>query len=280
MYARPRTVTEACAVLAQAPAAVLSGGTDFFPALGQRPAPDRILDLSRIDELVGISRDEGLFRIGARTTWSGIASTDLPPSFDALKAAAREVGSIQIQNVATLAGNLCNASPAADGVPPLLILEASVELASAAGTRRLPLAEFLVANRRTRRRPDEIMTAILVPMATSEGRSAFVKLGGRRYLVISIVMVAALVELAGGRVRGARVAVGSCSAVARRLPALEAALVGAEATAGLRRHARPEHLADLAPIDDVRATAAYRDDAALELVRRALDLCLPAVGTA
>lgn len=254
------------------PATILSGGTDVFPALGDGPLPSRMLDLSQVGGLSDIAREDGRTRIGGRVTWTRLVKADLPPCFDGLKAAAREIGSIQIQNVATLAGNLCNASPAADGAPPLLALDASVELTSLAGTRRLTLPEFLLGNRRTARRPDEVLTAILVPSTIERGRAAFLKLGARRYLVISIAMVAAIVEQENGRVGAARVVVGSCSAVARRLPALEAALVGAEAS-GLADLVRPEHLAPLSPIDDLRASAEYRMEAALELIRRALDAC-------
>lgn len=177
---------------------------------------------------------------------------------------------MQIQNRATLAGNLCNASPAADGVPPLLTLDASVELASAEGVRTLPLSEFILGNRKTARRPDELMTAILVPKPAYPARSAFLKLGARKYLVISITMVAGLLEVKDGRVAAARIAVGACSAVAQRLPALEAALVGQTAGPGLAGLAAEEHLAGLAPIDDIRADAGYRQDAALVLVKRCL----------
>lgn len=275
MYLRPRTLREACEALADAPAAILSGGTDFYPALVDRPAPPRVLDLSGLTDLSGISRHEDHIRIGARVTWTEIIRADLPPGFDALKTAAREVGSVQIQNVATVAGNLCNASPAADGVPPLLVLDAAVELASASGTRRLPLAEFLLGNRRTARGPDEVMTAILIPAGSELGRSAFLKLGARRYLVISIAMVAVLLAAEGGRIAAARIAVGSCSAVARRLPDAEAALLGAEAGPGLGALIAPSHLAPLSPIDDVRGTASYRREAALELIRRAVAACRP-----
>jgi len=182
---------------------------------------------------------------------------------------------VQIQNVATLAGNLCNASPAADGAPPLLALDASVELASAERRRTLPLADFLQGNRRTLRRPDELLTAILVPRTIDDGVAVFAKLGSRRYLVISIVMAAVILDQGSdGRLRGARVAVGACSAVAQRLRTLEDDLLGAPAGPDLAGLVRADHLAGLSPIDDVRASAAYRQDAALTLVRRALRDCL------
>lgn len=278
MYLRPGTLREAVAALSAHGGCILAGGTDVFPAAGDRPLAGPVIDISRLGELDGIAFSGDRIRIGARTSWSTIVATPLPRCFDALKAAAREVGSIQIQNLGTVAGNLCNASPAADGVPPLLALDAAVELQSAAGTRILALADFIAGNRRTARRADEILTAVIVPRTIDAGASAFLKLGARRYLVISIAMVAAVIEAgADGLVSQARVAVGACSAVAQRLPALERDLVGAPARPGLGMLARPGHLAPLSPIDDVRATAGYRLDAALTLVRRALDACVAEV---
>jgi CO/xanthine dehydrogenase FAD-binding subunit len=197
----------------------------------------------------------------------------LPPAFDALKVAARDVGARQIQNRGTVAGNLCNASPAADGVPPLLILQAEVELASRRGTRRLPLESFLVGARRTALAADEVMTAIIVPLPPPTMRSTFFKLGARRYLVISIVMVAVALDVVEGIVRDARIAVGACSAVARRMPAAERRLIGVDARPGLGRAIEAEDLEGLSPIDDVRASARYRRDAALTLLARAIDAC-------
>jgi len=275
LYSRPKTLDAAVHVLAQEGGQILSGGTDFFPALGDRPTPDRVVDISGLAEIKGIAFEADHIRIGGLTTWSQVVATPLPRCFDALKGAAREIGGIQIQNRGTVAGNLCNASPAADAVPPLLALDAEIELVSAVGARRVPLADFIVGNRKTVRRPDEILASIIVPRMLDDATSTFLKLGARRYLVISIAMVAAVVKKdSSGCVAEARVAVGSCSAAARRLTALERALVGMPARSGLGAVALPEHLAQLTPIDDVRATASYRSDAALTLVGRALDACV------
>jgi CO/xanthine dehydrogenase FAD-binding subunit len=275
LYSRPKTLDSAVHVLANDGGHILSGGTDFFPALGDRPAPDRVVDISGLSEIKGIAVDADYIRIGGLTTWSQLIATALPRCFDGLKSAAREIGGIQIQNRGTVAGNLCNASPAADGVPPLLVLDAEIELVSAAGSRRVLLADFMVGNRRTVRRADEILANVFVPRTLDDAASSFLKLGARRYLVISIVMVAAVVKKdSNGRVAEARVAVGSCSAAARRLTALECTLVGAPARSGLGSIVSAEHLGLLSPIDDVRATASYRRDAALTLVGRALDACV------
>jgi len=275
LYFRPATLDEAVHVLAANRAQVLAGGTDFFPALSDRPVVGSVLDISGLREIRGIAIAPDSIRIGGLTTWSEIVATQLPRCFDALKSAAREIGGIQIQNRGTVGGNLCNASPAADGVPPLLALGAEVELISAAGMRRMPLAQFITGNRRTLRHPDEILARVVVPRGLDDAASAFLKLGARRYLVISIAMVAAVVKTDGaGLVSDARVAVGSCSVVARRLLALERSLVGLPARRGLGAAVSREHLKPLSPIDDVRATAEYRSDAARTLVARALEACV------
>lgn len=248
---------------------VIAGGTDVYPAMRQGQRPQAMLDVTRIAGFSDIVQGVEEIRFGAAVTWSDVVAAELPPAFDALKAAALEVGSVQIQNAGTIAGNLCNASPAADGVPPLLALDAEVELASRArGVRRLPLAAFLQGVRQTALAPDELVTAVIVQRPPAGMGSAFEKLGSRRYLVISIAMTAANILLDdAGRIAEARVAVGSCSAVAQRLPGLEAALIG-------QRPAEVEvtgtHLAMLSPIDDVRGSASYRLEAAAEQCKRAI----------
>ena len=268
-YLRPASLEEALQALAR-PWTVLAGGTDFYPARVGRAIDENVLDITAIPDLRGISAGPAGWRLGATTTWSELIETPLPPLFDCLKQAAREVGGRQIQNAGTLAGNLCNASPAADGVPPLLALDAEVELAGSAGRRRLPLSAFIAGNRRIVLAPGELLVAIHVPKPARAARSAFLKLGARRYLVISIAMAAATLEIADGRVAAARIAVGACSAVAQRLPALEAALAGASADTTLAERVEAAHLAPLSPIDDVRASAVYRHDAVVTLLRRLL----------
>ena len=273
-FIRPATLADAITALATPGIRILAGGTDFFPALGDRVVKGPVLDLTGIAELGGIAIGRDEIRIGACTTWTQVVNAPLPRECSALQEAAREVGSIQIQNRATVAGNLCNASPAADSVPPLLALDAQVELASHRGTRVLPLARFITGNRHTARVPDEILTAIILPRAIS-GPSAFLKLGARRYLVISIAMVAAILEQdRDGRIQEARIAVGSCSAVAQRLEQLERELVGHAFAPGAGAIVEARHLQNLAPIDDARATGAYRMDAARTLVARAIERCI------
>ena len=259
---------------------VLAGGTDLYPGAGARLGGP-VLDLTGLPGLAGISPDphyaSGL-RIGAATPWADIAEADLPAALRSLQQAARAVGGRQVQVAGTIGGNLCNASPAADGVPPLLVLGAEVELASLAGVRRLPMADFLQGPRQTALGADEMLMAVILPKAALQGRSAFVKLGARAHLVISIAMVAARLVVEGGRVVQAAVAVGACSPVAVRLPLVEAALLGAPVADAPARVLARDVQAALAPIGDVRATADYRRMAATELVRRAVAEVLEGVG--
>jgi len=268
-FQRPTRLDDALTTLRQRECKVIAGGTDVFPAAQQGQMPDEFLDVSRIEALKEISVRDGVTRIGAAVTWSDIVAAELPKAFDGLKQAAREVGSLQIQNAGTIGGNLCNASPAADGVPPLLTLDAQIELASAErGTRVLPLSRFLLDVRKTALAADELVTAVLVPNQPKNMGSAFEKLGSRRYMVISITMSSANIVLDNdGCISAARVAVGSCSMVAQRLPALEAALNGQRLG---DIEVSPSHLSVLSPIDDVRGTSDYRLDAVREQCRRAI----------
>ena len=267
-YARPESLPQALRLMAQGGWRVLAGGTDLYPGAGGSLSR-AILDLGALAELRGLREGQGL-RIGAGVTWAEIAAAPLHPACRALQQAARQVGGRQVQNAGTIGGNLCNASPAADGVPPLLALGAEVEIAAASGSRRLALGDFLLGPRRTALGPGEVLAAVVIPEAGLAGRSAFVKLGARSHLVISIAMVAARLEVEAGLVTGAALAVGACSPVAVRLPAVEAALIGAPVAEAVNRIRAEEVAAVLSPLDDVRATADYRRAAAAELLRRAV----------
>jgi len=268
-YAKPSNLGEALRLLTEDQWTILAGGTDFYPAHSEKPIRGNVLDINGLTELRYISETGSHIIIGARTTWTDIANHPFPAAFDGLKLAAREVGSIQIQNRGTVAGNLCNASPAADGVPPLLTLEAEVEIRSAEGTRTLPLQEFILGNRRTALQPGEMVTAIRIPKSAAAGSSGFVKLGARRYLVISIAMAAARVSVPEGKIAGIALAVGSCSVVAQRLTGLENRLFGA-GPRSIASIVSAYDFPELSPIEDVRGTASYRREAAREIVMRAI----------
>ncbi len=272
-YHRPTDLSEALRILSHEPSLrILAGATDVYPAWtgaqatgGSRGHAD-VLDISNIAELKGIADRGDHWWLGALTTWTDIVRADLPPLFDGLKAAAREIGGIQIQNRGTIAGNICTASPAGDSIPCLLALDAEIECAEGRAFC-LPLAHFITGYRKIVL-DGGIVTGIRVPKQS--GRGHFLKLGARRYLVISIAMVSGTFDIdeATGVIRTARIAVGACSAVAQRLPQLEARLTGTR-TGAIKPTS--DDLAHLAPIDDVRANADYRRAAALQLVSDLLD---------
>ena len=267
-YVRAANLDGAVAMLSAGPCRILAGGTDVFPSLNDRPLVGRVLDISGIADLRQIAQTHDHWSFGAAVSWRDVIRAALPPAFDGLKAAAREVGSVQIQNRATLVGNICNASPAADGVPALLTMDAAVQLQSCRGSRVMPLTSFITGNRKTARASDEMVTAILVPKAATTGQGYFYKLGARRYLVISIGMVAMrLLCDSQQKITEIAIAVGACSEVATRLNDLEQHLCG-QPVSGAADILSPSHFAGLSPIDDVRAPASYRIDAVEEAVRR------------
>jgi N-methylhydantoinase B len=208
------------------------------------------------------------WRLGCLVTWTDVLRAELPPAFDGLRAAAREVGGMQIQNRGTIVGNLCTASPAGDGIPNLMALGAEVEIASRGGARTVAINDFIDGYRSTTCRPDEIVVAIRIPKPGGTARGHFLKLGARCYLVISIAMVAAVIETdPHDTIVRARIAVGACSPVSRCLATLEERLVGHALGHDLARLLQPGDLDVLSPLDDVRASAAYRLAAAQALTR-------------
>jgi len=269
-FVRAHDVASALSVLAEGSCRILAGGTDVFPALQDRPLSGLVLDISGIKTLRRIEDLGDVWSIGAAASWRDVMDAPLPAAFDGVKAAAAAVGSWQIQNRATVVGNICNASPAADGVPPLLTLDAEVRLESQRGVRQMPLAAFVRGNRRTECADDEMVTAIIVPKTATAGQGYFYKLGARRYLVISIGMVAMRLLCDDNKqLSEIAIAVGACSEVAQRLDGLEHCLRG-QALARAAGLVTADHFASLSPIDDVRAPASYRHYAVQEIVTRLL----------
>ncbi len=267
------SLNEALTQLAGGGSRLLAGGTDYYPALNDASPDRRLIDLRHVEGLSNIEKHNGFWRIGAAVTWSDIISAPLPACFNCLKQAAREVGSVQIQNSATVVGNICNASPAADGVPALLALNAQIEVTCLSGSRLSPLSEFITGVRKINLSANEIVTAIVIPDTLSDDVSEFVKLGARHYLVISIVMCASRIQVDSNNViTDAAIAVGACSPVAQRLSTLENALLG-QTCNDLQWHklVDAQHYKALSPIDDVRASAQYRIHALSVLLQRQLE---------
>ena len=237
---------------------LLAGGTDLMVELRTgRTRPDRVVDVWGVDDLRGLHAEEGGLRLGALTTCAELMRAPAVPAI--LARAAREVGAEQIQNRATIGGNLGTASPAADLNPVLMVLSAIVRLASTRGMRELAVEDFLTGYRATARAPDELIESLWIPPRPSGQRRAFRKVGTRRAQSIAKVVVALALTLAEGTVSGARAAAGSVAERSVLLPTLERELVGHRPDRGLVESAvRASLERDCAPIDDVRSTADYR----------------------
>jgi CO/xanthine dehydrogenase FAD-binding subunit len=258
---RPTSLDDALRLRAQHPEArVIQGGTDVMVELNfGHSRPPALLDLSDVDELRGWSRDDGTLVLRAGLTYTEAMTSPLAGLLPALAEASRTVGSPQIRNRGTIGGNLGTASPAGDALPPLLAERAVVELESVGGTRALPLEEFLLGVKRTALAPDELVTGVRV--RPSGGAQTFMKVGPRNAMVIAICSLAVVVDAAEGE---ARAAFGSAAVTVRRVsvPLADAATL-------------PDRIAEAAaPIDDVRATAAYRRHALRVLAARSLERCL------
>ncbi len=278
----PATLADALAFLADSSGAAgeawtpIAGGTDVMVALEAGiETRTRWLDLSRLhDELAGIEGDGGQVRIGALATMTDLRHSEiLGRTFPLVAQAASTVGAVQIQNRATVAGNLVNASPAGDTLPVWLVLDAEVELASAAGTRRVPYRDFTTSYRTTVRRPDELVTAVLFapPPGAHTTHLLFRKVGTRAAQAISKVVFAGMTHVDDrGRFVDVRLAFGSMAPTPVRAAAAEAITIGVEPGSVAGRAAAAALSEDLSPIDDVRSTADYRMRVAENLVREFL----------
>ena len=255
---RPRSLHAALAMLRDAPDAVpIAGCTDVYVALNfGTQAGSRFLDLSALAPLRRIEQRGDTLSIGALATHTALIRSRLVRGrLPMLVAAAREVGGVQIQNRGTIGGNVANASPAGDTLPVLAVADAVVVLRDARAERRVPFNAFYTGYRTSVRRPDELIVAIEVPPLV--GTQWFRKVGTRAAQAISKVV------MAGVRGPSVRLALGSVAATVVRLPRTEAAL-----TNGASLDDAGRVLADeIAPIDDLRSTAAYRRAVAVNLVR-------------
>ncbi len=264
-YLAPRRLDEALHAMADGGATVFCGGTDLSPQTesGARQYQAKLLNLRRIEGLSGIDAGGSEIRIGAATTVSEVrASAALAEIAPVLVEAAERFASEQIRNAASIGGNLCNASPAGDMIPPLLVLGASVELACVQGgavqTRRVPLERFFVSPGKSVKLPQELLVAVVFDRPASGFKARFRKSGPRPALEISTVSVAVGARVDGGRLSGVRVAMGSVAPTPLRARHVEAALEGKPLDAATIAAAVEAAAEDAKPIDDVRASAWYR----------------------
>lgn len=269
----PLSLAEALDLLAHEPGAwrPFAGGTDLMVLLeAGKLAHRRYVSLWNLSELRGIREEKDHVTLGALATYrdvleSRVIARDLPN----LRRAAEETGAVAIQNRGTIGGNIANASPAADTPPALLVYDAEIELVSAGGTRRVPYATFHTGYKKTVMREDEIIARIRVPRARAKGVHHYRKVGTRLAQAISKVVIAGWADVdGGGKVRDIAIALGSVAPTTVRCPKTEALVKGqAVPLAGaVIEAARAEVLKEIAPVDDIRSTAAYRRRVSQNLV--------------
>lgn len=271
-YCAPATLAEASALAAQTDgtASFIAGGTDLVIQMRrQQRRPSRVIDLRGIPDLDSIVTIRDKVSLGALTTHRAVERC---PAFSGalrgLIESAQVIGGHQVRNVATVGGNLCNASPAADLLPVLLTLEADAHLADGSGTRAVSLIDFLRGPGLTARRPDEVLTGVFFAVPPARSATAFIKIGRRRAMEISVASAAAFVTLGeDGRCIDVRLAAGAVAPTAMRLHAAEVLLRGERLTRDVLTAAGRTAAATISPLSDVRASAAYR--------RRLIEIAIP-----
>jgi CO/xanthine dehydrogenase FAD-binding subunit len=277
-YQEPGSLDEALRILTEhADAGIVAGGTDLVVGdrSGKRALPTGLVAIHRVPGLRQIEATaDGVTRVGALVTHADLeAAASIRDHFTALADAAALVGSPATRHVGTLGGNLCNASPAMEAGSPLLVFEASVELASAHGSRRIPLDEFLVGPAKSARRPGELLTFVLLPKPMGRVGSAYLRLEYRRAMEIAVVGAAAMLSLDGsGRCQTARLSLTAVAPTCVRAPDAEAILMGQELTDAVIERAAASAAAASRPIDDVRGSAEYRRAMVEVLAARALSI--------
>ena len=277
-YAAPNTVAEAVQLLADGDAVVLAGGTDLMlqTGSGQIPYRKRLVNIRRIDEMRGVSKDGDEIRIGALTTITELLNDallgDMAP---VLAEAADQFASSQIRNAGTIGGNICNASPAGDTIPALLVLDAEVELSafhgSAVSHRRVALKDFFTGPGQTVKRPGELLSAVLCKVPEQRARARFIKSGPRPALEISVVSAAISAIRDADVLFHVRLAFGAVGPTPVRATATESLLEGKPLDDHIIEQAVETLMGEISPIDDVRATAWYRRHLAAVYLRRLLN---------
>ena len=262
-YFAPTTLDEAIDLLKKygSRAKIMAGGTDLMVKMRLRAvSPEVIVSLKNIPGLdtLTVNPQKGL-TIGATTLLADVAAhPEIRAHFPAIAAAANETANVQVRNMGTVVGNLCNASPSADNAPTLLVMEATVHIVGPNGERTLPLGEFFKGPGMTALAPDEIVTAVSVPPPSSNTGVMYLSFSGRGKLDCSTVGIGALVTLDGDTCRAARIAIGACAPTPMRATEAETMLTEKALDEKLLRAASLKAAEETQPIDDLRASAAYR----------------------
>ena len=275
-YYSPESLDEALSLLAELENATpVIGGTDLMIAMRNGVSvPSHVVDLNEIPELNYVKEEEGIIRIGATATHSQVANSPLVAGIHSLVDSVSRIGSPQIRNRGTITGNICNASPAADSAPPLLVHMAEVEIQSLDGRRTIPIADLFTGPKINSLEPGELLIEIRIPVPPAGSASSFKRIGRRKAFTLSVVSAAAYIQMEGETCTDAKVAFGSVAITPIRVPEAENLLTGSKLDEETINAASKAVYEAVKPITDVRGTAEYRKDMCPVLMRRAIDQCL------
>lgn len=281
-YHRPAKLEQALKLLSELKEGckIIAGGTDLIPAARRGGMLSlghihHIIDISLIKELNHITKDDDMIRIGATTVLWEIEMSPVVKEYAPILAdAASQIGSLQIRNRGTIGGNLCNASPAADTAPPLLVLDAKADVRSIDRQRLVPLSEFFIGPGTTMLAPDEILAEVQIPILKAAVGSCFIKLGRRNAFTLSMISVATLVKVGNGIFDDVKIALGAVAATPIRASKAEERLIGGRVSKQVIDDGAKTVASEVKPISDVRASAEYRKDMSYILTKRAISLSL------
>ena len=278
-YHAPESLTDALTLLAEKENAnPIIGGTDLMIAMRAGvTTPSHLVDLNEIDELNYVKEEDGYIKIGATTTHAQVAANPLAKKLPALVDSVSRIGSPQIRNRGTITGNICNASPAADSAPPLLVHNAEVVIKSLDGERVIPIADLFAGPKINSLEPTELLTEIRIPVPKEGAASSYKRIGRRKAFTLSVVSSAAFIQMDGDTCVDAKVAFGSVAITPIRVPEAEELLIGSKLDEETIKAASNAVYEAVKPITDIRGTAEYRKDMCPVLMKRAIAQCLERV---
>lgn len=261
----PKNLSEALLLLSNADpkTKILAGGTDVVVGKTQGSKrfadAETLIDINRIEELKGISEKNGMISIGAAATFSEICKSKLvEEKLPLLKKASNTIGSLQIRNRATIAGNFVNNAPCADTVPALLVYDANIEIKSQTATRNVSLQEFLQGPYKTQLQQGELVTRILVPVPQQNCIGDFYKLGRRRAVAISRLTLAVLIQLKEKKINDIKIASGAVTPIGTRFPKLEKFAIGQKMTDNLCQELAKKMGEEVLAVTGLRWSSAYK----------------------
>jgi carbon-monoxide dehydrogenase medium subunit len=275
-YHAPKTLVEVVQLMDTLDnAKPIIGGTDVIPLLREAACrPSHLIDLNNVEELNYVREQTGFICIGATATYNQLATSELLHKAPAIVDAVSRIGSPQIRNRGSVSGNLCNASPAADSAPPLLVYDAELKILSSSDTSIVPLQELFAGPQINSLEPNELVTEIRFTVPPESSSSSFKRIARRKAFTLSIVSVAAYIEMDNSICKEARIAFGSVADTPIRSPEVEELLAGEELDAQIISKAAEVAKRIVSPITDVRGTAEYRRAMCGVLLKRALNTAI------